>query len=296
MGTQLAKMAWRQGFRRIPRSVHFRAVAATGTVATVPMLCEDNKTKCDSSVPTWAVYGAAGATMVGVAGLAYWATCVESAELAKVKLSKEDRAHYVTLLRRSGEPNPDATISKLRADFAKQIAPDQEEPFIRIGHSEYVHIPTDEGEELRFPGPFFDRNADGKLDFGEYVIAYVIISEFFRSTLRSRTDIQKVMFAVMDEDGNGTIDKDELSHFMHVAMELQLVRGFKDSKTAVKHWMSMFDANGDGQIDFGEFCQLETKALDYSNLRRQRAELVARHNAKVRGLRHTNVQTSVGSF
>lgn len=260
----------------------------------------NNQTQCDqsekSNVPTWALYGTGAVALLGAAGLTYYATIAESASLARVKLTKADRAHYTELLRRTGTANPSSELDRVRNQFAKALADDAEEPVLSLGSAK-ITVETDEGHHYTFPGTFFDRNGDGKMDFGEFLVAYVIVSEFFRSEMRSRSDVQKVMFAAMDEDANGAIDKNELSHFMHTAMALGLVHGFKSTKEATQHYLSMFDANGDGMLEFSEFCLLEKKALDYSRLHRNRAELQRADHDLQLGLVHSRTgKAPFGSY
>lgn len=254
--------------------------------------CTDESTPNSSQVPQWALYGAAGIALVGAAGFTYYATIAESEALKKVKLTKEQRGRYAELMRRTGSPDPGAELDRIRLMFAKALPDDAEEPKIPLGAAR-IEIETDEGHNFFFPGNFFDRNADGIMDFGEFLVAYVILSEFFRPEMRPRTDVQKVVFAAMDEDCNGSIDKTELSHFMNMAMALGLVHGFSDTKAAVDHYLAMFDSNGDGRVDFGEFCALEKKALDYSRLMRNRAEFIAQEEAELRGLIHSRTRTAV---
>merc|ERR1712196_174190 len=121
-------------------------------------------------------------------------------------------------------------------------------------------------------GTFFDSNEDGKLSFSEFLVAYIITSEFFRKQLRSRRDIQTVMFAAMDTDGSGTVSLPELTQFIHIGACLGVARNTSTPKQVAAEWMAKFDTDNNGEIDFKEFCALEQRAISYHGLTKSRSE------------------------
>merc|ERR1719295_342339 len=75
-----------------------------------------------------------------------------------------------------------------------------------------------------------DRDFDGRLSFGEF--------------MGEETPLEKV-FKNMDKDGSGTVSKDE---FLKICKNL--------SKEQVEEAFAKFDASGDNQLDYKEFCQM----------------------------------------
>merc|ERR1711962_1115152 len=75
-----------------------------------------------------------------------------------------------------------------------------------------------------------DRDYDGRLSFGEF--------------MGEETPLEKV-FKNMDKDGSGTVSKDE---FLKICKNL--------SKEQVEEAFAKFDASGDNQLDYKEFCQM----------------------------------------
>ncbi|XP_069760780.1 parvalbumin, thymic-like [Narcine bancroftii] len=78
-------------------------------------------------------------------------------------------------------------------------------------------------------------------------------SFFETSGLSSKSaDKVKEIFAIMDQDGNGFIEKNELKSFLkYFSPDARLL---SDSET--QSMVSVVDSDGDGKIEFQEFLQL----------------------------------------
>ena len=70
----------------------------------------------------------------------------------------------------------------------------------------------------------------------------------------SRNDIYRFIFDVFDKDGSGTIDEQEF-----IDMCTKLNASTPIFPGSFKKVMQTFDTNGDGLIDFREFCQLNKR-------------------------------------
>merc|ERR1719153_1052692 len=75
-----------------------------------------------------------------------------------------------------------------------------------------------------------DRDYDGRLSFGEF--------------MGEETPLEKV-FKSMDKDGSGTITKEE---FLKICKNL--------SKEQADEAFAQFDASGDDELDYKEFCEM----------------------------------------
>ncbi|KAG7382295.1 Sphingosine kinase 2, partial [Phytophthora boehmeriae] len=91
-----------------------------------------------------------------------------------------------------------------------------------------------------------DEDSSGVLDFSEYVEA---LGKF---CLLSKEDMLKFCFNVFDNDKNGTIEGEELTHLVEILHQ-------DDQTSNMKQALRTFDFNGDGKIDFSEFKQLNTQ-------------------------------------
>ncbi|KAH7488909.1 Calcineurin subunit B [Phytophthora ramorum] len=91
-----------------------------------------------------------------------------------------------------------------------------------------------------------DEDSSGVLDFSEYVEA---LGKF---CLLNKEDMLKFCFNVFDDDKNGTIEGEELTHLVEILHE-------DDQTSNMKQALKSFDFNGDGKIDFAEFKQLNSQ-------------------------------------
>lgn len=103
------------------------------------------------------------------------------------------------------------------------------------------HQPTE--EELRHI--LWDANAKGSVTFGKFV---AIVSSL-RGDLASRL---RVAFDVFDENGDGLITADDLRH---------VLCHFELTDPELKQIFDEADLNGDGALDFSEFCSLLPREL-----------------------------------
>jgi len=73
----------------------------------------------------------------------------------------------------------------------------------------------------------------------------------------------KCEFDRVDNDGNGTLDREEFERMLHAifhAMPGEL------SKSRLKHFWMEIDADGNGSIDFQEFCRWHAKYFNCNEL------------------------------
>jgi Ca2+-binding EF-hand superfamily protein len=87
-----------------------------------------------------------------------------------------------------------------------------------------------------------DKDGNGEIDFCEFI---EVIAQETRET-HSRDEILTV-FRAIDEKGNGYITAEELRQIMNHLGEYLPPEEIEDI-------INELDTNGDGQIDFDEFC------------------------------------------
>lgn len=91
---------------------------------------------------------------------------------------------------------------------------------------------------------------------GSGVIDY---SEFLAATMEKKLYNQKETlwsaFKVFDRDGSGTISKDEMVHVLADGDVKSMMRDENRMKD-IENMIKDIDTNGDGEIDFDEFCKM----------------------------------------
>nr|KAE8927889.1 hypothetical protein PF009_g21954 [Phytophthora fragariae] len=161
---------------------------------------------------------------------------------SQVPVPDERMQHMITKLK--------LTAKDLRVLYGRFSRYDKELrhlPAIETGASEfYTSIDEKHSEFGDAIFALIDEDNSGVLDFSEYVEA---LGKF---CLLNKEDMLKFCFNVFDDDKNGTIEGEELTHLLEIL--------HADEQTSnMKHALKTFDFNGDGKIDFVEFKQLNTQ-------------------------------------
>lgn len=92
----------------------------------------------------------------------------------------------------------------------------------------------------------------GKINYTQF-----LASTITEQALTAKQNLQKV-FSMMDKDGNGFIDREEL--FVILSKH-----GYLNKDNLEKQMEQIFqstDANKDGKIDFGQFAAVVTKVVE----------------------------------
>ena len=105
---------------------------------------------------------------------------------------------------------------------------------------------TPSEEELKDMLNEVDIDGNGIIDFSEFM---TMMAKKLKDT--DTEEELKEAFRVFDKDGNGFISADELRHVMTNLGE-QL------SEEEVEQMIQEADSNGDGQVDYEEFCKMMT--------------------------------------
>uniref|UniRef100_H2L2W2 Guanylate cyclase activator 1g n=1 Tax=Oryzias latipes TaxID=8090 RepID=H2L2W2_ORYLA len=97
----------------------------------------------------------------------------------------------------------------------------------------------------------FDTNQDNTLDFLEYVSALNLI---LRGNLEDRL---KWSFKLYDKDGNGKLDRQEVTRIIRILYKIKLQRGEIDMTPSqiCDRLFQLVDQNNDGQISLAEFME-----------------------------------------
>ena len=75
-----------------------------------------------------------------------------------------------------------------------------------------------------------------------------------------KSDILKFCFYIFDKDKNGNIEEDELHTLVEVLQSAGQGQFYSNTKQAL---MGAFDEDGDGKMNFPEFCALHKKYRKY---------------------------------
>jgi len=95
-----------------------------------------------------------------------------------------------------------------------------------------------------------DKDGSGEIDFGEFVALMVDQEKEKQSTTSSRKEEElRKAFNKFDSDHSGYITHDELK----LAMKIM---GEDLSEEEIKQMMEEADTDGDGRVDFAEFCKM----------------------------------------
>jgi len=109
----------------------------------------------------------------------------------------------------------------------------------------------------------FDRNRDGVLDFHEFATMILINSDFQGQTKRSKATICKLLYTVLDEDGDGKVTQDEFESFMIMASKLGKVNE-SAPKDTLALW-KQYDQDGNGILSYTEFLAFARVVLNLSD-------------------------------
>ena len=90
-----------------------------------------------------------------------------------------------------------------------------------------------------------DIDGNGKIDFAEYLAAAAN-----ESLLLTKKNL-KIAFDAFDKSNTGTITKDDLKELCNGELKKRFM-----TKRDVKRLLKEADVNGDGEIDFDEFCDM----------------------------------------
>ncbi|KAH7829458.1 putative calcineurin B [Monocercomonoides exilis] len=109
----------------------------------------------------------------------------------------------------------------------------------------------------------FDRNRDGYLDFGEFLLGLSTFSN--RGTIDEKL---RFSFKIYDFDGDGTIDEDELCRILIASLADENMSE-EEVKQSVGAMFREADENCDGRINFDEY---RTLMLKHPSVLRQMKE------------------------
>lgn len=101
-----------------------------------------------------------------------------------------------------------------------------------------------------------DTDNSGQIDYTEFIAATLDAQTYMRD------DYLRTAFDIFDKDGSGKIDAEEIVQILGSG-EVQMDN--MPNKETIEKYITENDENGDGQIDFKEFCEMmqkcETQAL-----------------------------------
>jgi len=108
------------------------------------------------------------------------------------------------------------------------------------GYEEHFGIPiSEEIVDAMFEAVDIDGN--GSIDYTEFVMATMNEKDLITN------DRLKAAFRLFDKDGNGTISPDEIKSALGIG---------EDDDESLNKLIAEVDENGDGEIQFEEFCAM----------------------------------------
>eukprot|EP00930_Biecheleria_cincta_P003939 TRINITY_DN104842_c0_g1_i1.p1 TRINITY_DN104842_c0_g1~~TRINITY_DN104842_c0_g1_i1.p1 ORF type:complete len:500 (-),score=114.80 TRINITY_DN104842_c0_g1_i1:114-1613(-) len=110
-----------------------------------------------------------------------------------------------------------------------------------ISKSTVGELPPDLADLLKS----MDADGSGVIDYSEFLAATI------EKKMYNQKETLWTAFKVFDRDGNGTISKEELAYVLADG-DVKSIAAAKDMEQMMKE----IDTNGDGEIDFEEFCKM----------------------------------------
>merc|ERR1719453_1852284 len=115
----------------------------------------------------------------------------------------------------------------------------------------------------------FDRNQDGVLDFHEFATLILIQTDFSAEKQgkpkRSKTEILKLLYSVLDDNGDGQVTCDEFESFLVMCSKLGIAKAF--SKSEYDGLWKKYDKDGNGVMSYNEFVGFARDLLDLSSFK-----------------------------
>merc|ERR1711924_156711 len=122
-----------------------------------------------------------------------------------------------------------------------------------------------------------DRDGNGTLDFHEFATLVLVLMEFYepdekkggktllgskpRTNKRPKADVLKLLYSILDEDGDGQATKSEFESFAIMMARLGHTRSGLASADYDALW-KVYDQNEDGVLSFTEFVAFAKQMLD----------------------------------
>jgi len=112
----------------------------------------------------------------------------------------------------------------------------------------------------------FDRNHDGVLDFHEFATLILVQADFCAEQKglrkRSKAEMLHLLYAVLDDNGDGRVTRDEFESFLVMAARVGIATEL-DTACYARYWRE-FDADQDQVMSYKEFVAFASRVLDMS--------------------------------